>query len=675
MKRKARGLLLLLALLLAIGLSPSALAAGSFTDVSEGAYYYDAVSWAVEHTPQITNGTGDSAFSPDVTCTRAQVVTFLWRAAGCPAPADSANPFADVPADAYYQQAVLWATEQGITKGTGDSAFSPDATCTRAQVVTFLWRDSPEYKNRTFTIQWLNYDGTVLETDENVPLGAMPEYNGETPFRPSDEKNNYKFFGWFYAVMPAEKDTSYTAQFYAIPKGTIVPGTLGGSPSVDDAFTIGRTLIEDFVPGGKTISAAIGIIIDCFKEDGTEQDQSLSDVQQQISDFRKEMDAQYTLIEAQLNSLSQDLQAVEYTLEQVVTDQTTLANKGDSFDTLLNSLQATERQINTLRNNDKLSENEKAVEIAKLIGSNDDWTTDSNLYNKYLNFLSTISGTNFPNQSGRDLLQIVYSRYKADSMFTGEAKQYASLYTDQLVYLAVYGYSICAECLKAHQEVAGFDTDDVAALDDLEKAKYYMIASNNDVVMEEIDFLSSKLLEIGFRQVSLADRLDSFYHDTTSPYVYVNRGHANVQLSDELMIKRYAYGCAIVDEEGNTIEYVLEDTMKQYDENASFGPAARTNIVNYVKSSRFRTIREYLTMLGYDMSAVPEGSWFYIKANPTYTDIPIGPDYKTTITVVSKITWTAANIDDPDCVISDEVVSDDFNFQWTPNAWFITLQP
>ena len=108
-----------------------------FTDVSAGSYYEDAVIWAVEK--GITTGTDATHFSPDGICTRAQIVTFLWRAAGSPAP-KSMSSFSDVPAEAFYAKAVAWAVEKGITSGTGEGKFSPDATCTRAQAVTFLYR-------------------------------------------------------------------------------------------------------------------------------------------------------------------------------------------------------------------------------------------------------------------------------------------------------------------------------------------------------------------------------------------------------------------------------------------------------------------------------------------------------------------------------------------------------
>ena len=108
-----------------------------FSDVSTSAYYYEAVKWAQEK--GITGGIGNGLFGPNQPCTRAQIVTFLWRAAGSPEP-KATSSFSDVSTDSYYAKAVAWAVENGITAGTGDGKFSPDATCTRAQSVTFLFR-------------------------------------------------------------------------------------------------------------------------------------------------------------------------------------------------------------------------------------------------------------------------------------------------------------------------------------------------------------------------------------------------------------------------------------------------------------------------------------------------------------------------------------------------------
>lgn len=117
-----------------------------FTDVKEGAYYVDAVNWGVDK--KVTSGKTETTFAPNDSCTRAQAVTFLWRAAGSPEPTASEMTFTDVKADSYYDKAVLWAVENKITSGMSDTLFAPDATCSRSQIVTFLYRmqNSPESK-------------------------------------------------------------------------------------------------------------------------------------------------------------------------------------------------------------------------------------------------------------------------------------------------------------------------------------------------------------------------------------------------------------------------------------------------------------------------------------------------------------------------------------------------
>ena len=119
---------------------------GVFVDVAEGSYYEEAVDWAVKN--GITTGTGNNYFTPDGICTRAQAVTFLWRVAGSPTPKTEAMPFEDVLDGSYYYEAVLWAVENGITVGTSATTFSPELTCSRAHIVTFLWRaaNSPSVK-------------------------------------------------------------------------------------------------------------------------------------------------------------------------------------------------------------------------------------------------------------------------------------------------------------------------------------------------------------------------------------------------------------------------------------------------------------------------------------------------------------------------------------------------
>lgn len=113
-----------------------------FVDVSADAYYADAVNWAVENA--VTSGTSATTFSPQMTCTRAQAVTFLWRAVGSPEPTAAKNPFTDIDSSDYYYKAVLWAVENGVTSGTSATTFSPNKVCSRAEIVTFLWRAAKE---------------------------------------------------------------------------------------------------------------------------------------------------------------------------------------------------------------------------------------------------------------------------------------------------------------------------------------------------------------------------------------------------------------------------------------------------------------------------------------------------------------------------------------------------
>ena len=154
-----------------------------FTDLTEAASCYKAVLWAVAG--KIASGTGEGTFSPDAVCTRAQFVTFLWRAAGSPAPTGEGNPFADVAEDAYYRQAVLWASERGVAGGVSPTLFDPDGACTRGQAVTFLWRmaEKPAAAGKTdFTD--LPQDAYYAEAAAWAVSAGVAEGVSETTFGP-----------------------------------------------------------------------------------------------------------------------------------------------------------------------------------------------------------------------------------------------------------------------------------------------------------------------------------------------------------------------------------------------------------------------------------------------------------------------------------------------------------
>ena len=155
----------------------------AFSDVVEDAYYYDAVLWAAEQ--GITGGTGGGKFSPDATCTRAQMVTFLWRAAGSPEPTTTICPFTDVDVGSYCGKAVLWAMENGITGGTSATTFSPDMTCTRAQMATFLCRmadGKPASSSSIFTD--VESDSYYAESVQWAVENGITNGTGDSKFSP-----------------------------------------------------------------------------------------------------------------------------------------------------------------------------------------------------------------------------------------------------------------------------------------------------------------------------------------------------------------------------------------------------------------------------------------------------------------------------------------------------------
>ena len=160
-------------------------ATGFFQDVPRGEYYTEPVGWALRK--GITNGTSSVDFSPMADCTRGQVVTFLWRAAGGPKPTGTRHPFSDVKPSDYYYNAVLWAVEKGITNGTSPTTFSPNSPCTRGQVVTFLWRYAGMPKTSgsnpfsdVKTGEYY-YDAVLWASGKNVTNGTSP-----TTFSPNN---------------------------------------------------------------------------------------------------------------------------------------------------------------------------------------------------------------------------------------------------------------------------------------------------------------------------------------------------------------------------------------------------------------------------------------------------------------------------------------------------------
>jgi len=172
----------------------------NFKDVKKSDFYYDAVQWAVAQ--GITTGTGPTTFSPNESCTRAQAVTFLWRAAGQPAVKNAKNPFVDVKKSDYFYKAVLWAAESGVTSGTSATKFSPDDTCTRGQIVTFLWRaQSGKKVNASNPFKDVKasdyyYSAVLWAVRNGVTTGTSP-----TTFGPSENCTRGQIVTFLYRAM------------------------------------------------------------------------------------------------------------------------------------------------------------------------------------------------------------------------------------------------------------------------------------------------------------------------------------------------------------------------------------------------------------------------------------------------------------------------------------------
>ena len=172
-----------------------------FTDVGEKDYFYAPVLWAVGE--KITTGMSATTFAPEAPCTRGQIVTFLWRAYGSPEPVTTENPFADVSPKAYYYKAVLWAVEQGITTGMSETSFAPDATCTRGQVATFLWRtqgkpEAATTENPFFDVspKAYYYSAVLWAVEQGITQGT-----GKGNFSPEDDCTRGQIVTFLYRTL------------------------------------------------------------------------------------------------------------------------------------------------------------------------------------------------------------------------------------------------------------------------------------------------------------------------------------------------------------------------------------------------------------------------------------------------------------------------------------------
>lgn len=224
-------------MVLLLGMSVTCLAVTNpFKDVKKSAFYYDAVLWAVEQ--NITSGVSKTEFGPNAACTRGQTVTFLWRAAGCPNPTTQTNPFKDVKKSDFYYKAVLWAVENNVTAGTSKNTFGPNEACTRGQIVTFMWRSQGAQKvnasNPFKDVQKKDfyYNAVLWAVKNNITAGVSKDAfaPGDTCTRGQIVTFLYRYVGGCFSVVvqPAAyqmTSSSEDASFYVTVKDGIAPYT------------------------------------------------------------------------------------------------------------------------------------------------------------------------------------------------------------------------------------------------------------------------------------------------------------------------------------------------------------------------------------------------------------------------------------------------------------------
>ena len=523
----------------------------------------------------------------------------------------------------------------------------------------------------TYMIQWLNYDGTVLEIDKNVEKGTMPEYNGETPVKPSDEKYNYIFLNWYTVPMPVEKDASYTAQFRTVDKSSNVLGIDSGDIE-NLAYKGGKYLIENYVPGGSIITTALDYLFFKPKEE-TDPGPTLSDISDKLDDLRDTVDTQFKKVEQEISDLAAQqaamgvaienrINALGAKLEADIANQTVFASKANSFDTLLASFQDAETQLHSIHKDKTLSDQSKAVQIANLIGPNGNWTQSDNLYNQYRSFLNTITGTAVGDLQGRDYLQVIYDTFfSTEYMFSGEVIDRASMYVDKLVYLALEAFSVCSECLNAAATVSSFTNDDKAKLDDQSKTLYESgkVTSLLSIIESEIAFLNSKVFEVGYDKVSFADRMQSFYTKDRDLLIY----HITTKPLPKLGRTMYYYKLQIVDginnyegdyPDGEAAFQAFEShvwPLESWNINMYGKDMALTDAFYSYFTSTYpgKTYRDYLTTIGFDVSKYSSNALFVTHTSFGYQtrDHDGYPD------VFNVGSVTGVFLDDPICAKHD----------------------
>lgn len=375
-----------------------------------------------------------------------------------------------------------------------------------------------------------------------------------------------------------------------------------GSVAGDAAYAAGLGAIRQYVPGGQIIAGALDAICSSFMDSGP----SLGDISKDISDMRSEMNRQFNDIKNQMKNYSEQI-------ENKIVDQTVISNKGVGLDKLMTGLKNTTRQIDSI-NSSHLNDNEKAVEIAALIGNNTQWNNSSNLYFEYQDLMNTLSSPSFADQKNRDLFRVLSDDFKSKVMFSGEALDMSSPYVQRVMLLGLYAYSINAQCLKAAQTVSQFTDADEAVLSKTELYKYNAVKSLTNIIDSEINAVNTQMFDTESANSVMTHYIN---YENTSRTIFLNKGTVEKPLKSTLRVGELSDSKAVCG--------ITQSPALSYDDIKA--------IADYIKSAYPKeSFRGYLTTVGFDMKKVPKKSNFTVgdsKDGGYYTTyIGFGTNYK-----------------------------------------------
>lgn len=307
-------------------------------------------------------------------------------------------------------------------------------------------------------------------------------------------------------------------------------------------YQCGMGLLRQYVPGGQAIAGVIDSLVGAIT--GKDSGPTLSDISKDLNDFREDVSRQFDQVKEELKNIQKqiisigkeiekDIEQQTRRIEQQFINQTVLANKGSTFDGLMTMLRETDRQISAITNDDTLTEQEKAVEIAMLIGRNDKWNSTNNLYFNYMSFLDALTSATFCATGDHDIFYYIYQSNIPYAAFSHDAKEFSKPYIERLMQLGTYTYSLIAECLEASYRVASFTADDVAKLNEDELAHYHEVKSLKSVVANTFAALDQKVFDTADPN-SVASHLKSF--NDINDRIFIRKGTVNIPLKSSVWI-------------------------------------------------------------------------------------------------------------------------------------------